>query len=152
MSAQLNCPRLQDRASATPWYSGVAGTGSSSHPGDCEGGRKRETTWPMSAQLNCPRLQDRASATPWYSGVARTSSSSHPGYCEMGKKTPEKRNMGRSASMTRSKSCQLRRYVHAAIPALANASETRNATGRQRIAHGDWVSPSAHMHTRKLTE
>ena len=65
------------------------------------------------------------------------------------------RRTGTSAAargMTRSKSCQLRRNVHAAIPALAKASDVRIATGRHRIAHGDSVSPSAHMQTRKLTE
>src|ERR1039458_2646997 len=112
----------------------------------------RWATWPIIAQSNWPRLKPRASATPWYSGVARTTYSSHVGYCEIGKKVPEKRNMGRIASMTRSKSCQLRRYVHAAMPAHANARDVRIAVGRHSSAHGDWVSPSAHMHTRKLVE
>ena len=63
----------------------------------------------------------------------------------------ENRNIGSVASVMYSKSCQLRMYVVAAMPAAANANPVSTAAGSAASAQYEWISPMAAMTTRNAT-
>src|ERR1044072_7348941 len=71
------------------------------------------------------------------------------GYTVIGKNVVENRNIGISASCTRSKCCQERMNVVHAMPTAANENATSNAAGRASSAHAEAIRPIASMTVRK---
>ena len=99
-----------------------------------------------------PTESERMRSTPSQTGASWTKSCSAGGYASTGKNVPENRNIGRTTSWTRSKSCQVFMNEVAAIPTAPNANPMSNADGIARITHGEDARPRTSITTRKPTE
>ena len=64
----------------------------------------------------------------------------------------ENRNIGRIASWTNSKSCQLRMNDVQAMPTAAKASPISIVAGRASSAHHDSISPMTSITSRNAAE
>jgi len=64
----------------------------------------------------------------------------------------ENKNIGNIASVTHSKSCQLRMNVVQAMPQAANANASSNANGKHSNAHHECSKPIAVITTRNAVE
>src|ERR1035438_139017 len=103
-------------------------------------------------QSNCPKESPRSNAADWYKGEKEMIAPSHWGYRLIGKNVAENKKSGSWTRVTRSKSCHVRMYVHAARPIQLKVRLVRMAPGQQSMTHALRVSPSAAMQTMKDAE